>query len=336
MFGFSFVKLPPTTHAIQYKNGKVVREGPGLSFFYFAPTSTLVAVPMSSDESQFIFEEVTADYQKLTVQGQVTFRVKDPLLLAQALDHALKSDGSTYRSSDPQKLPQRIIAAVQVLTKSEIQRRKLQEAIQAAEAVGTAIREQLPDTPEIKALGIEILGVSVLAIKPTPETSRALEADTREQLLQRADEAIFVRRNAAVEQERAIKENELQTEVALELKKRQIRETEVATERAIQEQQSALEQEKMDASIGLEEKNKALVALQAENERMNSDAKAYGSTAMMKVFAEMNPAIIQALTAGSMTPHQLISHAFQQLAQNADKIGELNMSPELLRELLKK
>jgi regulator of protease activity HflC (stomatin/prohibitin superfamily) len=336
MLGFSFVKLPPTTYAVQYKNGKVVREGLGLSFFYFAPFTSLVAVPMGSTETQFIFEEVTADYQQLTVQGQIIYQVKDPLVLARALDYGLKPDGVTYRSSDPQKLSQRIVAAVQVLTKGEIQRRKLQEALQSADALGSSIREALPQAAEIKALGVEILSVSVLAIKPTPETARALEADMREKLMQQADEAIFIRRNAAVEQERAIKENELQTEVAVELKKRQIRETEMATQRALQEQQSQLEREQMESSITLEDRNKALVALQAENERAQADAKAYGSAAMMKVFAEMNPAILQALATGGMTSHQLIGHAFQQLAQNAEKIGELNMSPELLRELLKK
>lgn len=40
----------------------------------------------------------------------------------------------------------------------------------------------------------------------------------------KADEAIDDRRNAAVEQERAIKENELNTEAAVEHKKRVIRE----------------------------------------------------------------------------------------------------------------
>ena len=41
----------------------------------------------------------------------------------------------------------------------------------------------------------------------------------------RSDEAIYARRNAAVEQERRIKESELNTEIAVEEKKRQIRET---------------------------------------------------------------------------------------------------------------
>ena len=35
-----------------------------------------------------------------------------------------------------------------------------------------------------------------------------------------------------------------------------------------------------------------------------------------------------------MKPEQLIALAFQELAGKADKIGQLNISPDLLRELL--
>jgi len=35
-----------------------------------------------------------------------------------------------------------------------------------------------------------------------------------------------------------------------------------------------------------------------------------------------------------MRPEQLIAVAFQEIAGRADKIGELNISPDLLRELL--
>jgi hypothetical protein len=174
-----------------------------------------------------------------------------------------------------------------------------------------------------------------LAIKPTPETARALEAETREQLMGKADEAIFVRRNAAVEQERAIRENEMQTEIAVEQKRRQIKETEMETQRIVQEKEFALQGTKLASLVELEDKNKELVALQSENQRTEADSKAYATGAMMKIFAEMNPLVLQSLAAGGMTSAQLMSQAFQQLAQNAEKIGELNMSPELLREILK-
>ena len=61
----------------------------------------------------------------------------------------------------------------------------------------------------MQALGVELLGFSILAIKPVPETSRALEAEARERMLREADDAIYSRRNNAVMQERVIRENEL-------------------------------------------------------------------------------------------------------------------------------
>lgn len=74
MFGIRFIKVQPTTHLIQYRGGRAVREGAGLAFFYYAPTTSLVAVPIASTDAPFIFEEVTADFQTVTIQGQVTYR----------------------------------------------------------------------------------------------------------------------------------------------------------------------------------------------------------------------------------------------------------------------
>jgi hypothetical protein len=186
----------------------------------------------------------------------------------------------------------------------------------------------------IASLGIEILGLSILAIKPTPETSRALEAGAREQILREADEAIYARRNAAVEQERAIKENELNTEIAVENKKRQIKETQMEAEKSVQQKKRELREAEMAAKIALEEKNRQLVALSTANAREEANAKAYAIAAVMKAFSETDPKTLQALTSVGMEPGQLVAAAFNKLAESADKIGQLNVSPELLRELL--
>jgi hypothetical protein len=37
-----------------------------------------------------------------------------------------------------------------------------------------------------------------------------------------------------------------------------------------------------------------------------------------------------------MKPEQLIARAFQEIAGNAEKIGQLNISPDFLRELMGK
>ena len=48
----------------------------------------------------------------------------------------------------------------------------------------------------------------------------------------------------------------------------------------------------------------------------------------------MDARVLQALASVDMKPDQLIAAAFQELASKADKIGQLNISPDLLRELL--
>jgi regulator of protease activity HflC (stomatin/prohibitin superfamily) len=336
MLGIRFIKTDPTTYLLQYRKGQVAREGIGLSFFYYAPTTSLVAVPVASTDAPFIFEETTADFQNVTLQGQVTYRVADPKRLAGLMNFTLDGRGDAHVSDDPQKLPQRVINVVNVLARAELQALRLREAIRATEAIVQKVRTGLAASGELSQLGLEVLGLSILAIKPSPETARALEAETREQLLKEADEAIYARRNSAVEQERAIKENELSTEVAIENKKRQIREAQMDAERAVQEKQTQLRQAEMVSSIDLEQKRKNLVALAAENSKAEADARAYGISTTMKAISTADAPTLQALASVGMKPDQLIAVAFQELAGRADKIGQLNISPDLLRELMDK
>jgi hypothetical protein len=186
----------------------------------------------------------------------------------------------------------------------------------------------------ITSLGIEVLGLSILAIKPTPETSRALEAEAREQILREADEAVYARRNAAVEQERSIKENELNTEIAVENKKRQIKETQMEAEKSVQQKKREIREAEMATQIALEQQNRELVSLATANAREEADAKAYAIGAVMEALAQADPKVLQALTSVGMEPDRLVALAFRELAEGADKIGQLNVSPDLLRELL--
>jgi hypothetical protein len=334
MFGIRFIKADPGNCLIQFRNGRIRRQGKGLSFYYFAPTTSLVSVPTVSTEAPFIFEEVTGDFQKVTVQGQVTYRISEPLKVSRLLNFTLDATGKRYVSDDPQKLSQRVINLTNVLTRAGLEKLSLREALRASETMERQVAAGLRVAAEIDALGLEILGLSILAIKPTPETSRALEAETRELLLREADEAIYARRNSAVEYERSIRENELNTEIAVENKKRQIREAQMDAERAVQEKQHQLREAEMTSRIALEEQNRELVALTVENSRQEAEAKAFSIGAVMKSLAGVDARVLQALTSAGMSPHQLVAAAFQELAEKADRIGQLNISPELLRELM--
>jgi len=282
----------------------------------------------------FIFNEVTADFQEVTIQGQLTYRVADPHKLSQLMNYTLSPNGKEYTSEDPKKLPQRLINHAQVLTRASLKSLSLRNALGQSDTLVGNLHTGLKKDSSIASLGVDILGLSILAIKPTPETSRALEAEARELILREADEAVYARRNSAVEQERAIQENELNTEIAVENKKREFKETQMEAEKSLQHKKREIREAEMAAKIAIEDQNKELVALSTANARKKSDAKAYAISASMKAFSDADPKTIQALSSVGMDPSQLIAQAFKELAEGSEKIGNLNVSPDLLSELI--
>ncbi len=105
-------------------------------------------------------------------------------------------------------------------------------------------------------------------------------------------------------------------------------------EKSVQHKKRELSEAEMATKIVLEERNKELVALTSENARNESEAKAYGISVVMEALSKTDPRVLQALATVGMNPGQLVATAFREIAENADKIGQLNISPELLRELL--
>lgn len=317
MFGIEYLKATPTTYVLHYKAGKVKREGQGLAFWYYAPSSMVVSVPMASADVPFVFNEVTKDFQQLTVQGQLTYRVADAKRLSSLLDFSIDSKGK-YRSEDPTKLEERLVNATQVLAAGVIGKMTLREALAAGDRLVDEIRTGLSKVEAVAMLGVEPLALSILSIRPTPEMSRALEAEARERLQREADESIYARRNAAVEQERIIRESELNTELAVEAKKRQIREKQMA------------------ADIAIEEQRASLIAKQVDNAKQDADSRAYALQAQLAPLEKTDWKTLMAVSANGGDPRMMIALAFRELAENAAKIGELNMSPDLLGKLLQK
>lgn len=310
-----YMKAAPTTYVIHHQNGRVRREGPGLSFFYFAPASVISTVPLASRDVPFAFQETTADFQAVTVQGQLAFRIVRPLATAALLDFSVGVTGR-YTSDDPDKLPDRLVQAAQTLTRAVVQRLSLREALTRSDALGAEVLARLRASDEVAMLGVEILGLTIVAVRPTPEMARALEAEAREELLRGADQAIYDRRNAAVEQERRIRESELNTEIAVQEKQRRIREAGVA------------------ADVAVERGRAELIEARAANERRDADTRAYALAAVLEPLRATDWRTLTAAGLGGGDAATSIALAFREMAENAGRIGELNVTPELLRSLI--
>ena len=312
-----YMKASPTTYVLHHSRGRLRREGPGLAFFYLRPLSTVVAVPLASADLPFAFQEVTADFQQVTVQGRLTYRIARPREVAALLDFSVTASGS-YRSDDPDKLGDRLVQAAQTLARDTLEKSSLRQALAAADQLGVSMLAGLRASETVQRLGVEMLDLAVGGIRPTPEMARALEAEAREALQRESDLAIYTRRNAAVEQERLIKENELNTEIAVQEKQRTIRET------------------KMAADVALEEQRIVLIERRAANEKEEADARAYAINATLEPFRGIDWRTLMAIGSTGSDPRVMLALGFRELAENAGKIGQLNITPDLLGSLLKR
>ena len=334
MFGFSFLKAQATDYVLAFSNGKLHKQGLGLAFWYFAPTTSIALVPTASVSAPFIFTLMTADFQEVSVQGQIAYRAAEPQKTAELLNFTIGPKGA-FLTQDPEKLPQRVIDQVQVAMRAEVQAQTLKQALAGNQDTVANVAQTVRAHSSIIALGVELMGLNVLAVRPKPETAKALEAEAREALLGQADQAIFVRRNSAVENERKIKESEFETQIAIENKKRQVQEAQLDAERSAQDRRMQMRAEAMTGDIAREEQNKALVALASANARQESEAKAHGVSTMMQAFNGADPKVLQALASVGMDSGKLMALAFRDIADNAQKIGQLTLTPDLLSEIIK-
>ena len=314
MLGIRYLKSSPNIYSMLFRNGRVVQKGTGLSLFFFAPTTTVVQVTMSSIDVPFMFEETTLDFQDVTIQGQLNYRVSEPEKLAALMNYEVNPQGR-YISDDPEKLQERLIQIAQVRAHAFAQKSSLAMLLNSAAELGHDLQIGVQESEVTKMLGIELISLFVLSVKSSPEMAKAMQADAREKLLLKADEAVFARRNTAIELERQIKENELNTERVIAEKQRQVREA------------------NMQADIAIETKKAELVDQQANNQRKLAAVQAESIKGTLDAMQGTDWKTI--MTAfGGVDSKQVMAMAFQQLAENAEKIGRLDISPDLLKVLV--
>ena len=137
----------------------------------------------------------------------------------------------------------------------------------------------------------------------------------------------------SMKKERKIKESELNTEIAVEEKNKQIAEKQAETEVQKAENELKLREMKVQADIAIENQRKVKKKKKTANERKEADTKGYVLETTLKPYKDLDWKTLTALN-NNADPKFNISLAFRELAENAGKIGNLNISPELLDNLL--
>ncbi|MBN1573205.1 MAG: SPFH domain-containing protein [Deltaproteobacteria bacterium] len=287
MFGIHYFKAEPTEFVRIRIGRRVKKEGEGISGYYLPYRTTVEMVSVAAIDQPFYFKEFSKDNQEVDIQGGFIFRVSSPKRVIETYNFSVDPTTKEYLTEDSMKLPEHILQLIKGKTRNIVQETPLAKLLLMGDKLAKDIIEGLGREEIFSDMGIDLRSLYFASIRPTPEIAKALEAEYREQLLQKADEAIYARRAQAVENERVIQQNEMKTKIELELKR------------------------------------KELVELEGKNIIQNAEYRAQAKERELKVYDKLG--------ADKITAQALLA-----IGENAEKIGNLTITPDLLAQLLKK
>jgi regulator of protease activity HflC (stomatin/prohibitin superfamily) len=313
------VRSGTTDHLVHVRRGRTVHAGPGQAFWFRPLSAALSEVPIDDRELSLLFHARTADFQDVAVQATVAYRMGDPDVAARRLDFGLELKTGQWRARPLDQVAQMLTELAQQYALDLLAGLPLGAALATGmAAVRERVGEGLAADERLRQTGIEVVDVRVVALRPETDVERALQTPAREQVQQEADRATYERRANAVERERAISENELQSQIELA-----VREEQLVTQRGANERRRATE---AAAANRIETQAKAdqsrvLAEAGAETTRMIGAAEAETEAAKMAVYAGMDRGVLLALAA-------------REAAVHLPKIGNLTLSPDVVSAAL--
>ena len=314
---------------MHYAKGKLRRQGRGLAYFFDPLAAGIAEIPLQENDVIFTINEPTKDFQLATVQGVITYRFTDPAAAADAINFTIDPNTGAYVQPPVEKVQSFLSRLATGATRKYLGTAKIEEALTVgADPIRDAIVAVLDGDAGIKKMGMTIGTVRVLSVRATAELEKALQTPTREQIQQRADEATFSRRAMAVEKERAIKENEISTQIELARRNEQLL-TQQGANQALAAKTAAA------AAMVSAESDAQRNLLAARTAAETDTLRAKGQAESMKTIGETQGEIERerAKMYADNPRHVLTGLALMELASKLQTIGHLNVTPDLAAEL---
>lgn len=348
---FALYKGSPSRWISVYSGGISVKSGVGLSGILLTTNSTIVEVPMGTIACPFSQECNSQDRQLISLSGTAIFSIDKPEKLAQTFDFSLSAKG-LYQSEDPKKLRDRLSEILASFILSSAVRRSLTELLGPQENLGQEILEGLNKSRALEKMGVSIETISVTSIQPSPEIDKALEAIRAEELKKEADAAIHARQMAAELKDRQLKQEALITSKAVAEGERSVLEATFETskrqavlENEIQRLEIIKKDEQMKASLRQDKEGAegevvvAKIRSQSVEERAKNIqslgvAEGKALEAKASALSGIEAKKLQALALSGANPGTVMAAAFMDLAEKANQIGSLNITPDLLQSLV--
>ncbi|MFF4653344.1 SPFH domain-containing protein [Streptomyces sp. NPDC001380] len=317
--GFRHLRAAPTAHIRHLRGGTLAHDGVGLAFWFRPLDAALSEVPVDDRELAVLFHARTADFQDVTVQATLTYRITDPAVTAARVDFSVDPDTGAWRAAPLDRLGTLLTETAQQHALDLLARTPLAAAL--TDGV-TAVRERvtagLAADPRLADTGLAVIAVRVVALRPEPEVERALRTPARERVQQEADRATYERRAVAVERERAIAENELGSRIELARREEQLLAQQGANARLQAEEGAAADRISAEAEAS---RRTRLAEAEADAARVLGDARAAAEAAWLTAHQQADPATLRAL-------------ALLRLAEHLPRIDSVTLTPDLVTGLL--
>ncbi len=302
------LRADASSHIQHFNKGTRVRSGRGLAFWFYPDGASISEIPMDDRDLPFLFKGQTADYQDLSVQGSLIYRVSDPEMLGDRVDFTIDLATGLQIGQPLDQIGSAVITLVRQFVNEYVRQSNVRNLLEAGNApVKSFILGGLANDDTMAKMGLEMVSISIINLAPSSELSRALQTPTLESLQQQADEAVFARRALAVEKESAIAENELNNKIELASRQKALiaREDENARSKA----------ETSAATIQIR------AVADAERIRVIEQANADMEKARVDVYSGLEPQVMLALAA-------------QEFASTLEKIDSLTVTPDMISGLL--
>ena len=315
------LQATPTTYVQRLKNGKVNKDGIGIRFWFRQINTEVSEVPVDEQELPLLFHARTEDFQDVSVQATVTYRLAQPQRTVTRIDFSIDMATGTWRSTPLEQLGGLLTELAQQHALGVLASMSLTAAmVDGPTVLRRTIGEGLGADQRLDDTGIDVVGVRVVAVRPAKDLELALQTPVAERLQQDADGARFERRAMAVEQERAISENELNSEI--ELAKR--------TEELVE--QEGLNERKRIAERA--EASKIKIEAAARDSRISAAAKAESIEVVGAANAAAERASLEAYN--GISDGTILGLAVKDLAANMPNIDSLVVAPDMVTSLLAK
>lgn len=316
---FHHLRGTATVHVQHVHNGRVRHAGTGLSFWFRPLSAVLSEVPVADRELPLLFHARTSDFQDVTVQATVTYRFAEPEVASTRIDFSVDPGSGRWRAAPLDQVAGLLTEIVQQHSLALLAAMSLTDAlVTGVEVVRRTVGAAVTGDTRLAETGLSVVALRVVAIRPEPEVEKALRTPSRELVQQEADRATYERRAVAVERERTISENELQSQIELARREEQLVAQRGANARREAEEAAAAGQ------IGAEAEARRTLTLaegEASATRTRGEAEAAAETALLAARRDL--------------PDQVLwTEALRELSGHLPDVDSLVVTPDLLAPLL--